>query len=271
MSPYDARTPPPITSPANPRVKRLLTLSKRRVREAEGVTLVEGYDELALAVAAGTRPRTLYYCDALAGATGSELLTELLERGVDLVALSREAFGRASFRDSPDGWLAEVPAPGAPLEELRLPRAPLVLVCEAVQKPGNLGAMLRTADAAGTAAVVAASPGTDWGNPNVVRASKGTVFAVPVAAAATDDVLVWLRAHALQVAVATPEGRDLATAVDLTPGTAIVVGAEHAGVSSTWQRAADVRIRLPMRGTVNSLNVSVAAGVLLYEALRQRS
>lgn len=270
MSSYDAGALPEVTSPANPRVKRLQTLSKRRVREAAGVTLVEGYDEVALAVAAGVRPHTLYYCDALDRRADETLVTTLVQRGVEVVRLGPDAFAKASVRESPDGWLAEVPAPGVRLTDVGLSTQPLVLVCEAVEKPGNLGAMLRTADAVGADAVVAATPGTDWGNPNVVRASKGTVFTVPVAAAGTPEVLGWLREHNLQVVVATPDGHDLA-GVDLVRPTAIVVGAEHAGVSDDWLSAADVQVSLPMVGTVNSLNVSVAAGVLLYDALRQRN
>ena len=270
MPSYDAGALPQITSPANPRVKRLQTLSKRRVRQAAGVTLVEGYDEIALAVAAGVQPHTLYYCDALDRREHPTLLATLEERGVEVLRLGRDAFAKASARESPDGWLAEVPAPGVDLAELPLSVRPLVLVCEAVEKPGNLGAMLRTADAVGADAVVAATAGTDWGNPNVVRASKGTVFAVPVATAGTPAVLDWLRTHDLRVVVATPDGRSIATGVDLSSPTALVVGAEHAGVSDVWRSAADLRVSLPMVGTVNSLNVSVAAGVLLYEAMRQR-
>lgn len=260
-----------ITSPANPRVKALAALRKRRVRDTEGVTLVEGYDEISLAVAAGVRVLALYHCpsfdtdDAHRG-----LLSALGQTGADSVILGSAAFRRASYRESPDGWLAVVPRPDRPLESLTLGSPPLVLVAEAVEKPGNLGAMLRTADAAGVDAVVSASPVTDWGNPNVVRASKGTVFAVQASVAPTAEALDWLRSKAIRVLVATPEAERSYTEVDLTGPLAVVVGAEHEGVSGTWHDAADVTVTIPMVGRVNSLNVATSAALVLYEAVRQR-
>jgi TrmH family RNA methyltransferase len=186
------------------------------------------------------------------------------------VALGRAAFDKVSYREHPDGVLAVVPDPSRALADIELGERPLVLVCEAVEKPGNLGAMLRTAEAAGVAAVIAAAPVTDWGNPNVVRASKGTLFAVPVAAAGVDDVLAWLRGNGVAVVVATPDAPDLVTDCDLTGACAIVVGAEHEGVSATLGAGADHAVRLPMVGRVNSLNVATAAAVTVYEAVRQR-
>lgn len=264
--------PPEITSTANSRVRWLAGLQRRRQRTAEGVTVVEGHDELALAVASGVTVRSLYWCPALVtGTPRAPLVQTLQQQGVEVVALGRGAFDKVSYRQNPDGVLAVVPDPATPLAELKLGSNPLVLVCEGVEKPGNLGAMLRTAEAAGVDAVVAASPVADWGNPNVVRASKGTLFAVQVAAASLDEVLAWLQRHDLQTVVATPEADRTVADVDLTGPTAVVVGAEHEGVSSTLKRAADVAVRLPMVGRVNSLNVATAAALTLYEALRQRS
>jgi TrmH family RNA methyltransferase len=163
-----------------------------------------------------------------------------------------------------------VPAVATDLAGLRLDPDPLLLVCEAVEKPGNLGAILRTADAAGAAAVLAADPITDWGNPNLVRASKGTVFAVPVASADTSQVLGWLRERGIAVVAATPHADVAYPDVDLTGPVAIVVGAEKEGLSQTWLRAADHRVRIPMAGRANSLNVATSAAILAYEAVRQR-
>ena len=184
--------------------------------------------------------------------------------------MGRTAYEKVSYRDSPDGILALVPDPAVALDALDLPDRPLVLVVEGIEKPGNLGAMLRTAEAAGVDAVVAASPVTDWANPNVVRASKGTLFAVPVAHAPAVEVVAWLRERGLQVVVATPDAERLVTEVDLTGPTALVVGTEHHGVTEAVKGAADVLVRLPMAGRVNSLNVATAAAISVYEAVRQR-
>ena len=270
-----------ITSPANPRVKWLQSLRRRRVRDDERVTVVEGYAELGLALDAGVRPRLLVTCPEIAEAVELGLTERARAAGAEVVTMGRAAFAKASYRESPDGWLAVVPDPARPLADLdpvltRLDgQPPVVLVCEAVEKPGNLGAMLRTAEASGVDAVIAASPVADWGNPNVVRASKGTVFAVPIAAAAADEVIGWLRGHGLHIVVATPDTEREVSDVDLRGPTAVVVGAEHDGVSAGWFDPARVgpdatAARLPMVGRVNSLNVATSAALVLYELSRQR-
>jgi TrmH family RNA methyltransferase len=270
-----------ISSASNPRVKWLQSLRRRRVRDEEHLTVVEGYAELALALDVDVRPRTLVTCPDLVDDAELPLVDRVRATGAEVVTMSRAAFAKASYRESPDGWLAVVPDPTVPLTELEPllarvdGRAPIVLVCEAVEKPGNLGAMLRTAEAAGVDAVVAASPVADWGNPNVVRASKGTVFAVPIAAADAGEVAAWLRNHGLHIVVATPDADREVPDVDLTGPTAIVVGAEHEGVSARWFDPDIVgpdatAARLPMVGQVNSLNVATSAALVLYELTRQR-
>lgn len=271
MSARDEGKPPVITSPTNPRVKWLVSLRKRRVRDAEGLMIVEGYDELRLAVDAGVRPHSLFHCPSLAGDAGQlRLAAQLSAQGADVLELGKAAFVKASVRESPDGWLAVVPTPGQTLDTLRLSDNPLLLICEAVEKPGNLGAMLRTAEAAGVDAVIAAAPVADWGNSNVVRASKGTIFAVQVAAASSRHVADWLRLHGVTIIAASPQTDTLVTDLDLTGSTAIVVGAEHAGLDAFWLEEANAVGALPMVGQVNSLNVAAAAAVIVYEAVRQR-
>lgn len=271
-----------IASTANPRLKALVALRRRRTREETGQTLVEGHEEIRLALEAGVRPRTLFVSEELfspSGRAGSqdigtqpELVERLRAAGVEVVRLSPAAYAKASYREGPDGLLAVVDSVGMPLSSLRVDRSQwLGLVAQGVEKPGNLGAMLRTADAAGVDAVVAADPVTDWGNPNVVRASKGTVFAVPVAGATTAGTLDWLRANAVTLVVTTPETDVLHTDVDYTGRVAIAVGSEKHGADDALLAAADHRVRIPMMGRANSLNVSVAAAVVLYEAVRQRS
>jgi TrmH family RNA methyltransferase len=259
-----------ITSPSNARLKALVALHKRRSRAEAGVTVVEGYDELALAVAVGAVPTTLYLCPELVAADRADLVDRVVALGGEVVRLGRAAYEKVSYRDSPDGFLAVVPDPTRRLGELDLPADPMLLVVEGIEKPGNLGAMLRTAEAAGVHAVVAASPVTDWANPNVVRASKGTLFAVPVANAPTPEVVAWLAARGTAIVVATPEAERLVTEVDLSGPVALVVGTEHEGVTEELKAAADHLVRLPMAGRINSLNVATAAAVTVYEAVRQR-
>jgi RNA methyltransferase, TrmH family len=259
-----------ITSPANPRIKYLAALRRRRSRAESGVTLVEGLAEIELALAAGVRPRALYYCRELATTASLPLADRAAGLGAEVARLSRAVFEKVSYREGPDGWLAVVAAVESELPGLQLSPRPLVLICAGLEKPGNLGAILRTADAAGVAAVIAADPVTDWGNPNVVRASKGTVFSVPVASATTAEVLDWATAHGLQIVAATPDASMLVTEAELTGPTAIAVGAEQTGLSAEWLSAATLRVRIPMFGKADSLNVSSSAAILTYEAVRQR-
>lgn len=259
-----------ITSPANPRIKQLVALRRRRSRDNADVTLVEGLAEIELALAAGVQPRSLYYCPALAAPEALPLVGRVAETGTEVIQVSRAVFEKISYRDGPDGWLAVVPAIAAGLDRLAIGPEPLILVCAGLEKPGNLGAILRTADAAGVNAVIAADPITDFGNPNVVRASKGTVFSVPVAAATTAEVLTWLSGHGLRIVAATPAADQLVTDADLTGPTAIAVGAEQTGLSDEWLAAADIRVRIPMFGRADSLNVSTSAAIITYEAIRQR-
>ena len=261
-----------LTSATNPRLKGLVALRRRRVREGEGVTVVEGFEELALAVDAGVRPRTVYHCPELMldALDRTRLLEDLRATGVETIRVSRSAFEKVAYREGPDGFLGVVPAAGTSLAGLDLCGDPLVLVCEGVEKPGNLGAMLRTADAAGVAAVVAADPVTDWGNPNVVRASKGTVFSVPVASASVEDVLAWLGERGIPVVATTPDADLAHTDVDYRGPVAVAVGTEKAGLTETVLASAQARVRIPMSGRANSLNVATSAAVVLYEAVRQR-
>jgi TrmH family RNA methyltransferase len=260
-----------ITSPANPRVKHLVALRHRRARDRAGVTLVEGFEELGLALAAGARPVSLYVCPDLAGPGAAPMIDRVRDLGAEVILVSRAVFGKIAYRESPDGWLAVLPAVQTSLTSLPTGANPLVLICEGVEKPGNLGAILRTADAAGVTAVIAADPVTDWANPNVVRASKGTVFSVPVASASTAEVFAWLAEHALALVTAAPDGDVLLTDADLSGPTAIAVGSEARGLPAAWLERADTRLRIPMVGQADSLNVSTSAAILVYEAVRQRT
>jgi len=257
-----------ITSPHNLRIKQLLRLRDKRDREREGLMLVEGHAELTLALDSGAQPRALFYCPELIAHDPNDLLTRAPQ--AEQVEVSRTVFEKIAYRDGPDGWLGMFPLPRRALSELTLPVPPLVVVAEAIEKPGNLGAILRSADAAGVDAVIVCDPTTDTHHPNVVRSSRGTVFTVPVIEAKTDETLVWLRAHRIQIIAATPQATLNYTAADLRGAVALAVGTENEGLSPTWLAMAEVQVRLPMRGRVNSLNVATAATLLMYEAVRQR-
>ena len=185
--------------------------------------------------------------------------------------MSESAFRKVSYRDRPEGLLAVLRQPALPLTALRMGADPLVLVVESVEKPGNLGAMLRTAEAAGADAVVVADPTTDVFNPNVVRASLGSLFTIPLAVADGDEALGWLREMGLRVIATSPAAAEPCWKSDLSGGAAVVIGPEQHGLSGRWLEGADQTVRIPMSGTVDSLNAGSAAAVLLFEARRQRS
>lgn len=261
-----------ITSPHNPRIKQVIALRDRRARKQTGLMRVEGYEELVLALESGVRPAALFYCPSLFLSTEqARLLDRVRQTGAELVEVDERIFAKIAYREGADGWLAIFPAPRNTLDALHLGPTPFVVVAEAIEKPGNLGAILRTADAAGVDAVVASDPLTDWGNPNIVRASKGTIFTVPAAEAGSAQTITWLREHKLQIVAAAPEASVLYTQADFCRPVAIAVGTEKHGLSQAWLDAADVAVRIPMFGRVNSLNVATAAALLIYEVVRQRA
>jgi TrmH family RNA methyltransferase len=201
----------------------------------------------------------------------AQLLERARQTGAELIEVSDRVFDKIAYREGPDGWLATFPLITTQLGALKLPPNPLVIVAEGVEKPGNLGAMLRTADAAGVHAVIAAAPLTDWSNPNVVRSSKGALFSVPVGAADNRETIAWLRRHNIGIVAATPQATTVYTEARLHGAVAIAVGEEKYGLSDLWLQEADIEVRIPMVGHVNSLNVATAAALLVYEAVRQRS
>jgi RNA methyltransferase, TrmH family len=261
-----------IASFQNPKIKSLVAQRRGRERASAGTMLVEGYEELSLALASGVRLRELYYCPELMAASNQlGLLDHAGMISADRYELTRPVFEKVAYRQGADGWLAVAPAPATSLDRIRLDASSLVLVCEGVEKPGNLGAMLRTADAVGASGVVAIDMPTDWGNPNIVRASKGAIFSVPVAEASAAEVLAWLHKAGVKLVAATPAAEQLYTNAELTGPVAIAVGTEKQGLSESLLRAADAPVRIPMAGAVDSLNVATSAALLLYEVVRQRA
>jgi TrmH family RNA methyltransferase len=262
---------PTLASPSNPRIRSTARLRDRREREATGLTLVDGAREVRRALESGADVVEAFICEPLLGGEDARAaLGELESRHIPTTSTTETAFAKIAFGDRADGIVAVVRIPSMRLNDLRLPDEPLVVVVEGVEKPGNLGAVLRSADGAGADALIAASPRTDLLNPNAIRASAGTIFSVPVAAAPTDEVIDWLRARSIRIVAAVVDAEPLYTDTDLTGGVAIAFGSEAAGLTDAWAAADITPVRLPMRGIADSLNVSVSAAVVLYEARRQR-
>ncbi len=261
-----------ITSLHNPRVKEAAKLRERRHRDKQGRFLIDGARELGRAISAGLELVEIFVCESLCQSEEAQQTLELIDKSGTLVLpVAAPVFAKLAFGERAEGVLGVAATPQWSLEQLRLPANPLVAVVEDVEKPGNLGAVLRTADAAGVSAVIAAGHGTDLYNPNVIRASLGTIFTLPVCAAAAEATLAFLRRERLSIYAARLDGRVVYTQAALDRPAAIVLGSETAGLSDVWRGDDVVAVKLPMRGAADSLNVSAAAAVLFYEALRQRS
>jgi TrmH family RNA methyltransferase len=260
-----------ITSLQNPRIKRLVRLRDRRARDEERAFLVEGYREVRRALERKVALEGLYFSrDWFLGENEPALLAEAEAAGAALFELSKEAFAKVAYRERPDGILAVAPQWRRALSDIPLPPEPFILVVEAIEKPGNLGTILRSADAAGCHAVIVCDPVTDLFNPNVVRASTGVLFSVPCVVEEGPAVLAWLRAGKVRTVATTPGARDLYTDSDLTGPLAVIMGSEQYGLSEFWLKNADQPVRIPMAGQADSLNVAMAALITLFEAVRQR-
>jgi len=260
-----------ITSLQNPRLKRLVRLRDRRARDEEQAFLVEGFREVRRALERKVALDELYFCrDWFLGENEPALLAEAGAAGARLFELSKDGFAKVAYRERPDGILAVARQWRRALADLAMPANPLVLVVEAIEKPGNLGTILRSADAAGCSAVIVCDPVTDLFNPNVVRASTGVLFSVPCVVEESARVLAWLRGLGVRTVATTPSAGALYTDSDLRGPLAVVMGSEQYGLSEFWLKNADLPVRIPMAGQADSLNVAMAALVTLFEAVRQR-
>lgn len=257
-----------ITSAQNPKIKHLLALQeKSSLRREEGLFVVEGRREFSHALEAGFIPRTVFCCPEIAG--------EISPPGRDdnsllTIEVPPALYGKIALRGTTEGIVAEMYRRSFGLSDLRLGKNPLIVVLESVEKPGNLGAVLRSADAAGADAVIVADPLTDLYNPNLIRASLGAVFTVPTVACSGAEAIDFLKKSGIQILTAQLQDSAPYYDVDMTRGTAIVMGTESTGLSDLWRLSATSHILIPMLGRLDSLNVSVSAAILLYEAVRQR-
>jgi TrmH family RNA methyltransferase len=260
-----------ITSLQNTRVKQAVRLRDRGPRDKSDLFLIEGYRELLRAVDASRAIETLFICpDLFLGENEESLIKRVAAKGGVVYTCTKEVFHKISYRDRPDGLLAIAPQHHGKLEDLKFKNVPLLIVAEAIEKPGNLGTILRSSDAAGCNGVIVCDRCTDVHNPNVVRASVGTLFTLPVIEASSEASLKWLKAQGICILAATPSAEKDFTEVDMTVPLAIAVGTEQLGLTDLWMKQADIQVRIPMYGVADSLNVATATTLLLYEAQRQR-
>ncbi|HMN27268.1 MAG TPA: RNA methyltransferase [Caldilineaceae bacterium] len=261
-----------ITSYQNEKIKNVIRLHKRRERDRQNKMVIEGYRALRFALENNYPLYELYICPALFfGKNEMGLIEQAAQRGVSIVEVDEGPFVKMALRERPEGLLAVAPQIRRRLPDHQPRPGGLYLLAEAIEKPANLGSLLRAADGAGASGVIVCDACTDLFNPEVVRGSVGTFFSLPTLEGASVEALAWCRQHGLTILAATPHTERLYTTVDMQQPLAIVVGAEQYGLSRLWMENADLQVALPMFGQVNSLNVAVAAALLLYEAVRQRA
>lgn len=263
--------PDEISSVRNTRIQAFLNLGKRRERDRTGLFTIEGIREISRAFENGIGISEIFYCQAIVdGTDAAPLLERISSTGCPAFSVSPRIFERIAYRGSTGGIAVTADRPGTGLDRLPETDLPLYIVVDGIEKPGNQGAVLRSADGAGITGLILTGEGTDLFNPNTVRASLGTVFTVPVATASATDAIEWLRSRDVSIAVSTPDAGLIYTEADLTERCALILGSESHGAGDEWIEAADIRITIPMLGVADSLNVSASASILAYEALRQR-
>ena len=259
-----------ITSAQNPKIKRLLQLQqKSSERRKAGLFVVEGIREVERCLEKGYEINTIFYLNKPMAENVSEIIEK--NKGIKLFEVSPTIYEKIAYRGSTEGIIAEVKTKDKTLNDLNLSENPLVVVLESVEKPGNLGAILRSADAAGADALIVCDPLTDLYNPNLIRNSTGAIFSVPCVACTSEECIKFLKENNIQILTAQLQDSELYYDTDMKRGTAIVMGTEATGLTDIWRKAADAHIRIPMLGITDSLNVSVSAAILLYEAVRQRN
>lgn len=261
-----------ITSLQNTRVKNLVKLRDRRARNQQGIFIAEGYRAISRAMEKDVVPKEIYFCpECFLGENEDALLQSARDAGAELFQLAKHAFEKVAYRDRPEGLLAVMDQWTHSLDDLQLSHPPFLLIVEAIEKPGNLGTILRSADAAGVDAVICCDSVTDLFNPNVVRSSTGVLFSMPTVSTSSDEAIAWTQKNGIRTIATTPHTDNLYAQTDLRGPLAIVMGSEQFGLSDKWLEACDQKVRIPMAGQADSLNVAMATLVTLFEAVRQRS
>jgi len=255
-----------ITSLHNEGIKKAQVLREARERREQGVTIIDGAREIKRALEAGIIFDKVFYVEGRQDA----LLKHLAGRRVETVEVSGKVMEKLAYGERHEGIVAIVKTPMLNLKDLKLSAQPLVVILESLEKPGNLGAILRTCDGVGVEAVLVCDPKTDVYNPNVIRSSTGVIFSIPVVCAPAGEISSFLKLKKIKICATTPAAKKLYTQVDLKGAWGLVMGSEDQGLSDHWLTLADMQIKIPMNGTADSLNVSTSAAVILYEALRQR-
>lgn len=258
-----------ITSVHNPFIKSLIQLQeKSKHRKETGTFLIEGVREIELAIKGKYQIETLLYTPELI--SESKLSKIVSAAAVEIIEINKEIYQKLAYRETTEGLLAVVKTKMLQLSELKLPKNPLVLVMEGLEKPGNIGAVLRTCDAANIDAVIISNPKTDLYNPNIVRSSVGCLFTNQIAIGTTEEVIAFLIQNKINFYSATLQNANAYHTQNYTTSTALVLGSEAIGLSKLWREKATQNIIIPMQGEIDSMNVSVAAAILLFEAKRQR-
>ncbi|NGX50755.1 MAG: 23S rRNA (uridine(2479)-2'-O)-methyltransferase [Chlamydiae bacterium] len=261
-----------LTSLQNPRIKQAVKLRDKRERDRTQTFLIEGFRELTRAARGNAFLLTVFFSPAhFLGSNEESLIEEIREKGVEIIEVTEEVFAKLSYRDRPDGLLAIGSQSTLNIADLETPALPFFLIAESIEKPGNLGSILRSSDAAGVDALLVCDRCTDVYNPNVVRASVGTLFTVPVLELSSEEAITYLKEHRIRIVATSPDSDSPFTESDLTGPIAIAVGTEQLGLSTQWMEAADTVVKIPMNGVADSLNVAAATTLLLYEVLRQRN
>ena len=257
-----------ITSSQNPFIKSLVQLQeKAKSRKQSGTFLIEGKREIELAIKGNYELETVLFLPEL---ISDEVLSKLSKSQINLIEINKEVYQKLAYRDTTEGIIAVAKTKSLALQDLKLPENPLILVMESIEKPGNIGAMLRTCDAANIDAVIIANPKTDLYNPNIVRSSVGCLFTNQIATGSTEDVIQFLKEKNIAIFGATLQNSNFYHTQDYTIPTALVVGTEATGLTQAWRDAATQNVIIPMQGEIDSMNVSVASAILLFEAKRQR-
>ena len=258
-----------ISSLQNATVKNIIKLSKARERRAQNLFIIEGARELSLALASNYSIQSVYVCnDIFANTLYPDVLTSVAEDKI--TEITGQVFEKLAYRKSSDGLIALAQPKKHTLESIQLSDNPFIIILESVEKPGNLGAILRTADAAAVDAVIVCDPQTDIFNPNVVRSSVGGVFTVQTAVCSSEEAIAWLNKHSIKSYAAELEAAMWYQNINYSMPSAIVMGTEADGLTENWLNSATQRVKIPMRGKLDSLNVSVSTAVLTFEAMRQR-
>jgi len=260
-----------LTSLKNPKVKYVYKLRNRRFREKEQKTLLEGYRELTRSSEYGMKVLEVYYCPSMfLGENEFPLLESLREQGIKTYEVTEPILEKIAYRERPEGLIAIAQIQSHTLEDIPVVENGLYLIAESIEKPGNLGSILRSADASGVNGIILCDKCTDIYNPNVIRASTGALFSVPLAECTAQEAYDWVRENNIKVLAATPHTDNIHTDADMTQSVAIAVGTEQSGLTDFWMNEADIKVKIPMLGKIDSLNVATATTIMLYEAARQR-